>query len=55
MTDFLEILEGIKILQNLNFQNIKVNAVLLKGINDTYEDFELFGNFIKEIRLILDL
>jgi len=43
----LEILEGIKILQNLNFQNIKVNAVLLKGINDTYKDFELFGNFIK--------
>ena len=31
----LEILEGIKILQKLNFKNIKVNAVLLKGINDT--------------------
>ena len=43
----LEILEGIKILQNLNFKNIKVNAVLLKGINDTYEDFEKFGDFIK--------
>ena len=39
-----EILEGIKILQKLNFKNIKVNAVLLKGINDTHEDFEKFGN-----------
>jgi cyclic pyranopterin phosphate synthase len=43
----LEILEGIKILQELNFKNIKVNAVLLKGINDTHADFEKFGNFIK--------
>ena len=43
-----EILKGIKILQKLNFKNIKVNAVLLKGINDTYEDFELFESFIKE-------
>jgi len=42
-----EILEGIKILQELNFKSIKVNAVLLKGINDTYEDFEKFGSFIK--------
>jgi len=47
----LEILEGIKILQKLNFQNIKVNAVLLKGINDTYKDFKLFGNFIKENKI----
>jgi cyclic pyranopterin phosphate synthase len=44
----LEILEGIKILQKLNFKSIKVNAVLLKGINDTNEDFELYGNFIRE-------
>ena len=43
-----EILKGIKILQKLNFKSIKVNAVLLKGINDTYEDFELFESFIKE-------
>ena len=42
-----EILEGIKILHQLNFKNIKVNAVLLKGINDTEEDFEKFANFIK--------
>ena len=42
-----EILKGIKILQKLNFKNIKINTVLLKGINDTKEDFEKFGNFIK--------
>jgi cyclic pyranopterin phosphate synthase len=47
----LEILEGIKILQDLNFKNIKVNAVLLKGINDTHKDFEKFGNFIKENKI----
>ena len=42
----LDILEGIKTLQRLNFKNIKVNAVLLKGINDTEKDFEAFANFI---------
>ena len=47
----LEILDGIKILQSLNFKNIKVNAVLLKDINDTYEDFEKFGNFIKDNKI----
>ena len=46
-----EILEGITILQKLNFKNIKVNAVLLKGINDSYEDFENFGNFIKNKKI----
>ena len=39
-----EILEGIKILQKFNFKNIKINAVLLKGINDTHDEFEKFGN-----------
>ena len=46
-----EILEGIKILQKLGFGNIKVNAVLLKGINDTHEEFEKFGNFIKNNKI----
>tara|TARA_B110001450_G_scaffold120661_1_gene113741 strand:- start:108 stop:965 length:858 start_codon:yes stop_codon:yes gene_type:complete len=46
-----EILDGIKILQKLNFKNIKVNAVLLKGVNDTNKDFEKFGNFIKENKI----
>ena len=43
-----EILKGIKNLQKLNFKNIKINAVLLKGINDTQEEFKKFGNFIKD-------
>ena len=47
----LEILTGIKILQDLNFKSIKVNAVLLKGINDTEKDFEIFSNFIKDNKI----
>ena len=43
-----EILEGIKKLQKLNFKNIKVNAVLLKGVNDKEEDFKSWANFIKD-------
>jgi cyclic pyranopterin phosphate synthase len=46
-----EILEGIEILQKLNFKNIKINAVLLKDINDTYNDFENFGSFIKKNKI----
>ena len=34
-----EILKGIEKLQKLNFKNIKINAVLLKGINDSEKDF----------------
>ena len=47
----LEILNGIKILQDLNFKSIKVNAVLLKGINDTEKDFQIFSNFIKDNKI----
>ena len=43
-----EILKGIRTLQKLNFKNIKINAVLLKGINDTHDEFKKFGNFIKD-------
>ena len=46
-----EILNGIKILQDLNFKSIKVNAVLLKGINDTEKDFHIFSNFIKDNKI----
>ena len=46
-----EILTGIKILQDLNFKSIKVNAVLLKGVNDTEKDFEIFSNFIKNTKI----
>ena len=42
-----EILRGIKNLQKLNFKNIKINAVLLKGINDTERDFDGWAQFIK--------
>ena len=42
-----EILRGIKNLQKLNFKNIKINAVLLKGINDSGQDFDSWAQFIK--------
>jgi len=43
-----EILRGIRILQSLNFKNIKINAVLLKGINDSEDDFDQWSNFIEK-------
>ena len=46
-----EILEGIKTLQKLGFKNIKVNAVLLKGINDSEKDFETFANFVENNKI----
>ena len=42
-----EILRGIKNLQKLDFKNIKINAVLLKGINDSEQDFDSWAQFIK--------
>ncbi len=45
--DFLDIIKIIKKLQKLNFKNIKVNAVLLRGVNDKEEDFKSWANFIK--------
>ncbi len=42
-----EILLGIEKLQNLGFENIKVNAVLLNGINSSEKDFEEWSKFIK--------
>tara|TARA_B100001057_G_scaffold444474_1_gene481394 strand:+ start:1195 stop:2187 length:993 start_codon:yes stop_codon:yes gene_type:complete len=46
-----EILRGIEILQSLNFQNIKINAVLLKGINDDKKDFNEWSNFIEKNKI----
>ena len=43
-----EILRGITILQKHNFKNIKINAVLLKGINDNEKNFYEWSNFIKK-------
>ena len=44
----LEILRGIQNLQDLNFDNIKINAVLLKNINTSEKDFDTWGIFIKK-------
>ena len=41
-----QILEGVNILQNKGFKNIKVNAVLLKNINDSLEEFQNWERFI---------
>ena len=46
-----EILRGIKILQKLDFKNIKINAVLLKDINDSEDDFNLWSNFIRKNKI----
>ena len=46
-----EILRGIKVLQSLNFNNIKINAVLLKGINDNEDDFNQWSKFIQENKI----
>ena len=43
-----EILKGIKNLQDLYFENIKINAVLLNGINSSDKDFETWAEFIKK-------
>jgi len=42
-----EILQGIKNLQDLGFENIKINAVLLNGVNSSKKDFDQWSNFIK--------
>ena len=42
-----EILSGIGKLQDLGFENIKINAVLLNGINSSEKDFEEWSKFIK--------
>ena len=42
-----DILIGLKALQELNFKNIKVNAVLLKGVNDGEQDFDGWQQFIE--------
>jgi len=43
-----EILKGINNLQDLGFENIKVNAVLLNGINSSEKDFKTWSKFIKD-------
>ncbi len=43
-----EILKGIQNLQDLNFENIKINAVLLNGVNASENHFKTWANFIKK-------
>ena len=46
-----QILEGIDILQSKGFTNIKVNAVLLKGVNDAERDFDAWSDFINKKKI----
>ena len=46
-----EILRGIQSLQALNFNNIKVNAVLLNNVNASEKDFNTWSSFIKENKI----
>ena len=46
-----DILKGIEKLQKFNFKNIKINAVLLKGINDSEEDFNAWAKFVKNNKI----
>ena len=46
-----EILKGIEILQDKGFKNIKVNAVLLKDINDTKDEFDRWADFINQNKI----
>ncbi len=43
-----EILKGIQILQDLNFDNIKINAVLLNNINASENDFDTWREFLRK-------
>jgi len=43
-----EILRGVQNLQDLGFDNIKVNAVFLNNINSSEKDFDTWANFIKK-------
>jgi len=46
-----EILKGIKNLQDLNFNNIKINGVLLNGVNASQKDFDKWSEFIKNNKI----
>ena len=43
-----EILKGIENLQDNGFENIKINAVLLKGINSSRKDFDKWSGYIEK-------
>ena len=43
-----EILDGIEKLLKIGFENIKINSVLLKGINSSINDFNSWAKYIKK-------
>jgi len=43
-----EILKGINNLQDIGFENIKINAVLLNGINSSRKDFDKWSEYIEK-------
>tara|TARA_Y100001970_G_scaffold263771_1_gene349594 strand:- start:209 stop:1201 length:993 start_codon:yes stop_codon:yes gene_type:complete len=46
-----EILKGIKNLQDLGFKNIKINGVLLNGVNASEKDFNNWSEFIRNNKI----
>ena len=46
-----EILQGIQNLQDLGFENIKINGVLLNGVNASEKDFNKWSEFIKNNKI----
>ncbi len=46
-----EVLKGIGILQDVGFKNIKINAVLLNGINSSRKDFDEWSKFIEKNKI----
>ena len=46
-----EILKGRKNLQDLGFNNTKINAVLLNGINSSEKDFNSWSQFVKNNKI----
>ena len=43
-----EILQGIENLQNMGFENIKINSVLLNGVNSSRKEFDEWSKFIEK-------
>ncbi len=48
-----EILKGIEILQDIGFKNIKINSVLLNGVNSSRKDFDEWSKFIEKNKIDL--
>ena len=44
-------MNGIESLQSIGFENIKINAVLLNGINSSIKDFNTWAKYIEKNRI----